>query len=144
MYDGGKIVPGIVVFFGIAVFPFLYNVGQGKAQKPDPKIDTPVIKQKMQETGKKQCVEPKAFMRGEHMQMLNNWRDAVIRDGDRTYVSSTGERYVMSLQNTCMNCHSNKKEFCDSCHNYAAVKPYCFNCHLEPKEAAKVAENESH
>ncbi len=30
----------------------------------------------------------------------------------------------MSLQNGCMKCHSNKKKFCDECHNYMAVKPY--------------------
>jgi hypothetical protein len=40
----------------------------------------------------------------------------------------------MSLQNTCMQCHPNKAEFCDRCHNYASVKPYCWDCHVEPKE----------
>jgi hypothetical protein len=40
----------------------------------------------------------------------------------------------MSLQNSCMKCHSNKKEFCDKCHNYVAVKPYCWSCHIAPKE----------
>ena len=27
----------------------------------------------------------------------------------------------MSLSNTCLDCHSNKAEFCDRCHNYASV-----------------------
>ena len=36
----------------------------------------------------------------------------------------------MSLQNECMRCHSNKKKFCDECHNYMAVKPYCWDCHI--------------
>jgi hypothetical protein len=40
----------------------------------------------------------------------------------------------MSLQNGCMRCHSNKKKFCDECHNYMAVKPYCWDCHIQPKE----------
>ena len=29
----------------------------------------------------------------------------------------------MSLTRTCMDCHSNKAEFCDRCHNYLAVRP---------------------
>jgi len=33
-----------------------------------------------------------------------------------------------------MKCHSNKKEFCDKCHNYMAVVPYCWSCHIAPKE----------
>ena len=30
-------------------------------------------------------------------------------------------------------CHANKAEFCDRCHNYAAVKPYCWDCHIDTK-----------
>jgi cytochrome c oxidase subunit 2 len=41
----------------------------------------------------------------------------------------------MSLQNTCMHCHSNKQKFCDECHTYVAVKPYCWDCHIAPKAA---------
>ncbi|MBW2266037.1 MAG: hypothetical protein JRF28_07735 [Deltaproteobacteria bacterium] len=42
----------------------------------------------------------------------------------------------MSLQNTCMsdNCHAKKTEFCDQCHDYTAVEPYCWDCHIVPKE----------
>jgi hypothetical protein len=45
----------------------------------------------------------------------------------------------MSLQNGCMQCHSNKKKFCDECHNYLSVKPFCWDCHIQPaeKEEAK-------
>ena len=129
MYDSGKIIAGLLVFIAIIAFPFVYSMGTDIV-KPEPKINTPVI----QQMAVKHCVESKAFMRAEHMQLLNNWRDAAVRDGNRVYVSSTGERYNISLQNTCMHCHSNKKEFCDSCHNYMAVKPYCWDCHIAPKE----------
>lgn len=132
MYDSGKIMVGLLIFLGIVTFPFYYNAGKAVA-KPELKIDTPVI-QNMPESERK-CVEAKEFMRGGHMQMLNNWRDSVVREGNRVYVSSnTGKRHIMSLQNTCMNCHSNKKKFCDECHNYMAVKPYCWDCHIQPKE----------
>jgi hypothetical protein len=51
-------------------------------------------------------------------------------------VNSKGKEFEMSLQKTCMKCHTNKAEFCDKCHNYASVRPYCWDCHIEnPKEA---------
>ncbi len=134
LYDGGKIFIGLVVFVAFAAFPFYYNVGKVNA-KPDPKTDTPTIQEYVAKNGKKECVESKEFMRTEHMQLLNNWRDSVVRDGNRGYMSDTGhKRFNMSLQNECLKCHSNKKKFCDECHNYMAVKPYCFDCHIAPKE----------
>lgn len=135
LYDGGKIFIGLLAFVAVATLPFTYNMGKVNA-KPEPKLDTPVILQ-MPEQDRK-CVESKAFMRTEHMQLLNNWRDSVVRDGYRQYVSeTTGKHFNMSLQNGCMHCHSNKKKFCDQCHNYMAVKPYCWDCHIAPKEDDK-------
>jgi [DsrC]-trisulfide reductase subunit J len=135
LYDGGKILIGLIVLLAVALFPFYNNIGKVNA-KPEPKLDTPVILQMPEQERK--CVESKAFMRTEHMQLINNWRDSVVRDGYRQYVSeTTGKHYNMSLQNECMRCHSNKKKFCDECHNYMAVKPYCWDCHIAPKEDDK-------
>ncbi len=135
LYDGGKIFIGLLVFVAFATFPFYYNVGKASV-KPDPKTDTPQIQEWEKLNGKKkECVESKEFMRTEHMQLLNNWRDSVVREMYRDYVStSNGDHFPMSLQNGCLNCHSNKKKFCDECHNYMAVKPYCFDCHIQPME----------
>ena len=134
LYDSGKLLIGLLVFVGIATFPFYNNFGK-ENKKPEPKTDTPAIQAWEKQYGKKECVESKEFMRAEHMQLLNNWRDAVVREMDRQYVSTTsGKKFNMSLQNGCMACHSNKKEFCDQCHNYMAVKPYCWDCHIQPKE----------
>jgi len=58
----------------------------------------------------------------------------VVRKGIRQYESSTGNVYDMSLQNTCMECHSNKSKFCDQCHTYTAVAPFCWECHIQPEE----------
>ncbi|HWR58042.1 MAG TPA: sulfate reduction electron transfer complex DsrMKJOP subunit DsrJ [Thermodesulfovibrionales bacterium] len=129
IYDGGKIILGMIVFVGIFTFPFVYNIGKANV-RPDPKIDTPAIN----ELKEKKCVESKEFMRAEHMKMLNDWRDSAVRDGARRYVNSEGKEFTISLQNTCMHCHSNKKQFCDQCHNYMAVTPYCWTCHIAPKE----------
>ncbi len=134
LYDGGKIIVGLAVFLAFALFPFYYNIGKVNA-KPDPKTDTPAIQEWEKQYGKKECVESKEFMRMEHMQLLNNWRDSVVRETYRQYVStSNGKKFNMSLQNGCMKCHSNKKKFCDECHNYMAVVPYCWDCHIQPKE----------
>ena len=130
MYDGWKIIIGLIIFLGIATFPFLYDVGKASIPPPDPKIDTPEI----QKMAVKKCVESKSFMKAEHMVMINDWRDAVVREGNRLYTSTGGQQYAMSLQNTCMKCHSNKTKFCDECHNYVGVKPYCWDCHIAPKE----------
>ena len=131
MYNGGKILLGLIIFIALVTAPFWLS-GKLATAKPDPKVDTPEIL-KLPES-ERQCVESKAYMKKEHMKMLNEWRDWVVRDGVTVYTSTTGKQYTMSLQNTCMQCHSNKKQFCDECHNYASVKPYCWDCHLEPKE----------
>lgn len=130
MNDKGKIMAGLIIFVGIFTFPFYSNLGKASAV-PEPLLNTPVIKQ----MPVKQCVETKEYMRANHMQMLNEWRDMLLRDGIKTYKSkSNGKEYVISLQNTCLNCHSNKKDFCDTCHKYLAVHPYCWDCHFGPKE----------
>ncbi len=134
LYDGGKIIIGLLVFVAFATFPFYFNIGKVNA-KPDPKTDTPAIQEWVKQNGKKECVESKEYMRLEHMQLLNQWRDSVVRDYNRGYISdSNHKRFDMSLQNGCMKCHSNKKKFCDDCHTYMSVVPYCWDCHIQPQE----------
>jgi hypothetical protein len=126
MHDGGKIIVGLAVFFILVTVPFWSNLISGEAaQVPDPKIITE----------EKECVAPTEYMRSSHMALLNEWRDLVVREGNRVYVSASGKEYPMSLTNGCLGCHSNKAEFCDACHNYLRVNPYCWDCHLESKES---------
>ncbi|MCL4558135.1 MAG: sulfate reduction electron transfer complex DsrMKJOP subunit DsrJ [Deltaproteobacteria bacterium] len=129
MYDRGKIIAGLVVFAGLTTLPFWYNIGKARV-RPDPRLDTPAIRQ-MKE---KHCIESKRFMIEYHMQMLNGWRNAVVRDYKTTYVSTSGQYFTMSLEDTCFHCHSNEKQFCNQCHSYADVKPYCWECHVKPGE----------
>ena len=129
MYDKKLIIPGLVIFVWLMTLPFWYNAGRA-SDPPEPKIDTPVI----QQLAEKKCIEEKELMKTSHMQLLNEWRDEVVRERKRVEVTAGGKTYEMSLQNECMKCHSNKTEFCDKCHNYAAVTPYCWDCHIEPKE----------
>ena len=126
MYDRGKIVTGIVIGLLLFLFPVFYNVGRA-AKEPDP-----VLTDKAKQA--KECIEPRAFMKTQHMKMLDDWRQTVVRDNERYYKSTNGKTYYKSLQLTCMDCHSNKTKFCDQCHNYMAVAPYCWDCHIAPKE----------
>jgi hypothetical protein len=126
MYDGGKIVAGLIIGIGLFLFPLFYN-GLKAAKPPDPEL-TPKAKEA------KVCVEDKAYMQTKHMRILDDWRHDAVRRGDRLYKSSNGNIYEKSLQNTCMECHSNKSKFCDQCHNYMGVVPYCWECHIEPIE----------
>src|SRR5512143_4142814 len=113
LYDVSKTSNRILVFAAIAAFPVYYNIGRVNA-KPEPKVDTPAIQEWEKQYGKKECVESKEFMRTEHMQLINLWRDSVVRDMNRQYISTSNhKKFNMSLQNGCMQCHSNKKKFSD-------------------------------
>ena len=126
MYDAGKIISGIIIFIIILTVPVWYNRVLGKVNfVPELKLVTK----------EKRCVESKDFMREEHMQLLDEWRTRVVREGaDRAYISSDKKSHEMSLTKTCLKCHSNKKEFCDKCHDYLMVSPTCWDCHIIPEE----------
>lgn len=120
----GKIVLFIAVFCVLLGVPVAVNaLGHGDA--PELSLDTPEINA----LADKQCVESVEYMRSSHMQMLNEWRDDVLRRGDTQYVASSGQVFEKSLDDTCLRCHSNKEEFCDTCHAYENVDPYCWDCH---------------
>lgn len=129
LYNANKLIIALAVLLLIIVIPFLYNLLFPSPQH-DPSIDTPMINK----MAKKECVEPKDYMKHNHMVLLNEWHDEVVRKGDRFYGEIEGVMYEKSLQNTCLHCHSNKEEFCDRCHSYANVQVYCWQCHIEPKE----------
>lgn len=124
MYNGGKIITGLIIFVLLISAPFLLNVGQAN-ELPDISLDTPAINQ----LSEKQCVESVEFMRSQHPQLLNDWRDHVVREGESIYVSSSGDMHEMSLDNNCLQCHSNQSQFCDACHTYTSVELYCWDCH---------------
>lgn len=124
MYDGGKIITGLIIFVLLVTFPIWYNhLDAGEVPKPELPKDTKV------------CVEDAKVMRAEHMQLLNEWRDEVLRDGQRGYIEVGDKMFQKSLQNACMECHKTKKKFCDTCHVYTSVSPYCWDCHLAPVES---------
>ncbi|MDK2822208.1 MAG: hypothetical protein PWQ67_78 [Clostridia bacterium] len=130
MYNSRNIIIGLVIFIGIFTLPFVFGIGK-KNDAPKLSLDTP----KINELEAKECIEDTDFMRSNHMKLLSEWKVSVVRDGNRIYVSEKdGKEYEMSLENTCLDCHSNKEEFCDACHTYAQVEPNCWSCHVGPEE----------
>ncbi len=121
MYDAGKIIPGLIVFVALVTFPIWRGVADDLPRPAKP-------------TKARQCVADTATMRKDHMVLLNQWRDEALRKGDRTPFVVEGKQYKKSLMLGCLNCHEDKKKFCDECHVYASVRPYCWDCHYEPKE----------
>ncbi len=129
MNDKKIIFAGLIIFILIIISPFLYNIGNSA---PAPEIK---LSDKAKAAG--QCVESKDFMKKEHMQILDKWRDSVVRGEKRIYTNTSGKEYNMSLstgEESCLGCHVDKAEFCDKCHDYASVSPYCWDCHIDPKE----------
>ena len=99
MYDAGKILAGLAVFGALVTGPIWYGIGKGTGGLPE--LQKPA--------GEKQCIEPTAFMRARHMELLDQWRLAVVRVADRVYVASDGKRHDMSLTRTCLRCHADER-----------------------------------
>lgn len=129
LYNGKIILTGLLVFTVLVTIPLWKNLGKSPAA-PTLSLDTPQI----QALAEKRCVEPTAYMRASHMSLIEDWKNAVVRDGYRVYLSSAGKEVPMSLSQTCLGCHSNKEKFCDRCHDYTGVRPNCWSCHVVPKE----------
>jgi hypothetical protein len=78
------------------------------------------------------CVEPTQVMRRRHFEFIKHQRDLTVHQGIR------GSKYSLA---GCVDCHARKDEsgkpvpvnaegqFCDKCHEYAAVEITCFECH---------------
>jgi hypothetical protein len=113
----------MTIFVVLGFSPFLVNLTKAE-ENTAPVLAYPVNADK--------CIESREYMRAYHMEILNDWRDLAIRENAR-YATINGSEVKMSLNQTCMKCHDNKREFCDKCHNYLNVDPYCWDCHTEPE-----------
>ncbi len=93
--------------------------------------------------GMQSCVTDTSDMRRNHMEYLKHVRHDVVHAGNRDQKFRFAE---------CVDCHAGKDasgkaipvnaegQFCDSCHDYAAVDVDCFGCHRKvPEESAKGA-----
>lgn len=96
------------------------------------------------------CVEPTEFMRRNHMELIKHQRDETVHKGIRSSKHSLAG---------CIECHVSytadetpvpvdaEGQFCNGCHEFAAVNVDCFGCHSSvpsytEKEAAELATRE--
>jgi len=128
MHKKSVILAGLIALLVLLTFPVWYNLAAGEASEaPTPKLPE----------NEKACVQDTATMKVAHMDLLMEWRDDSVRRHDRTFVMPDGREFEKSLTRTCLKCHTSKKDFCDACHDYSGVKPYCWDCHVDPKEGAR-------
>lgn len=78
------------------------------------------------------CVRDTPFMRRNHFELIKHQRDVTVHQGIRKTTDSLAG---------CVDCHAKRDEqgqaipvnadgqFCESCHEYAAVSIDCFSCH---------------
>ncbi len=104
--------------------------------------ETPVPMPSISKGEGQQCVEPTDVMRRDHMNFLLHQRDATVRQGVRT------TKYSLV---GCVDCHVQRDaqgntipvnapgQFCQSCHQYAAVSLDCFECHATTPDSTNAA-----
>ena len=124
MGDKGKIIFGLSVFVILITYPFWGRLAAGDSLPDRTELEYPAESEA--------CVEDSAYMAASHMDLLNQWRDDLVRDGNPEYISSNGQTYLKSLTKTCLNCHEDRDAFCTRCHDYADVQPTCWECHTLP------------
>lgn len=127
MYDAGKVLAGLLVFVALVSFPVWFNLGSGTTARAVT-IERPLGER---------CVLDGPRMRAEHMELLMDWRDAVVREGRRVAVAADGTRVRRSLSGGCLGCHRSKQKSCDRCHEFLGVRPYCWDCHVDPGEVSR-------
>jgi [DsrC]-trisulfide reductase subunit J len=120
----------VIVFVVLFTSPWWLNFVSGE-KTPPPDLTYP------DKIYGEECVMDVKYMTANHMDLLNEWRDKVVR-GDERFFEFQGKQWEMSLTNTCMKCHSDKVNFCDKCHDYVDVNPYCWDCHVTPEEGTVI------
>ena len=74
MRDRGRILIGLAIFVVLVTFPFWSRLAaSGEAEASQPELEYPA--------DESVCVEETAYMTANHMDLLNDWRDMVVRDG---------------------------------------------------------------
>ncbi len=111
--------------FGVVILlPVILSlVGFVVSRKPE----VPVVFLEAPDPRWENCVRDASFMRFRHMELLKEVREEVIREGLKGGVTLAG----------CGDCHRNRDQFCDRCHEAASVSLDCFGCHYYLTAAEK-------
>lgn len=161
MYDGSKVVLGLLIFFVVMAFPFIHAASNtfgifAEGHPDESTAENGLARVASTDSIQGECAvavdvshargeetpesyeERRLIARTEHMELLDDWRDEVVREGKRLRLGmhAGDARATKSLSNTCLDCHTNQAEFCDRCHDNAGVAPYCWDCHVDPASVA--------
>ena len=123
--------PRQVIVSGLCGLALLLALGPAAlAQAVAPQANASRVPQPVIETARGgSCVGPSAFMRRNHMTLLKQQRDDTLRRGIRTGKYSLKACVACHASQTTQSVNAAPSNFCQSCHNYAAVKIDCFECH---------------
>jgi hypothetical protein len=117
---GGSTDRALIIPAAILLFPVVYGlVGRGDAADDGPFVERPGPQHE-------RCVRETEYMRYHHWELLQEVRDAVVRDGVRGEITLAG----------CRECHPDRASFCNRCHQAVSLQPDCFGCHHYPETAA--------
>lgn len=106
-------------FVGIILLPVLFSLLKPLwAAEPEIFLEAP-------DSRWENCVRDTEYMRFHHMDLLKEVRGDVIRNGLKGGITLAG----------CGDCHHNRDQFCDRCHEKASVTLDCFGCHFYLTEA---------
>jgi hypothetical protein len=132
--DAWKVAIGVAVFLGFFTFPIWYNVAFGHQDWEQPVIA---------DAAGNECVMSRAQIRLDHMTLLDQWRNEVVRDELRFRPGVEGDLRTKSITRTCMGCHTDRNEFCGRCHQFVGVEGqvfsevFCWDCHVDTVEVAR-------
>jgi hypothetical protein len=112
------VVTGLIV-----LIPLLYGVFAYAISEDKPKFELVIDKPN------EQCVRDSEYMRINHMDLLKDVRDEVVREGKRGAIELNG----------CRSCHASRAQFCDTCHSVVGAQLNCFGCHYYPESATQIA-----
>lgn len=85
------------------------------------------------------CIEDTAYMRFQHMDLLLDLRDEVVREGSHMQVVVDGQVRQVTLDG-CWDCHTDRTQFCNRCHDSVNLNLNCFKCHHDPSSELSASE----
>ncbi len=109
-----NIIIGAILALIIAL-PLIYNISVWATKSPEPFLEKP--------KGQEKCIRDTEYIRFNHMILLKETRNKVMREGKKVDIGFKN----------CRQCHTNRGQFCDRCHDKVNLKPDCFSCHYYPE-----------
>jgi hypothetical protein len=119
----------VAVSLAVILFPLGYSVVSAPfshgAEQPEPASGDYCLG----------SIDP-AYMRFHHMELLQQARDEIVREGKTGDIMCEGRSVEVKLEN-CWQCHPSRERFCNRCHVAVNLYPNCFRCHYDPDEVPK-------